>query len=219
MSLKPKPLPYSFDALEPYISKKTLELHYTKNYKVYNKKINELISGTSFEGMELEEIILKSASSEMDIFNNAAQSWNHDFYFRGLAPHVRQEISLTVLNRIHDSFGSVEELKKEFFKNSMNHFGSGWTWIVENIDGSLSVHTTSNAEHPLLHHEVPLLVCDLWEHAYYLDCYNERTNYLSNFWQIINWNFVEDNLLKTPLLRPSTGDKFMDGGASSDYLA
>jgi Fe-Mn family superoxide dismutase len=219
MSLKIKPLPYSFDALEPYISKKTLELHYAKFYKFYGNKLNDLIFGSSYEGMELEEIILKSVSIESDIFNNASQFWTHDFYFRGLTPHVKQEISLTVLNRIHDSFGSVDGLKAEFIKKSMNHFGSGWAWIVESIDGSLRIHTTSNADNPLVQHEVPLLACDLWEHSYYLDCYNERMNYLSNFWQIINWSFVEDNLLKTPLLKPRASDKFMDGGTSSDYLA
>jgi Fe-Mn family superoxide dismutase len=219
MSIKVNPLPYSYDALEPYISKKSLELHYSKYYKAYTKKINDLIKGTSFEGLELEEIILKSASIESDMFNNAAQSWNHDFYFRCLTPHVRQNIPLTVLNRINEGFGSVEELKKEFLQKSMNLFGSGWIWLVENMDGSLSIHATSFADNPLLHNEVPLLACDLWEHAYFLDFYNERMNYLSGFWQIINWNFVEDNLLKSPPFKPSAGDRFMDGGASSDYLA
>jgi len=201
MSIKVNPLPYSFDALEPYISKKSLELHCSKYYKAYTKKINDLIKGTSFEGLELEEIILKSTSIDSDMFNNAAQSWNHDFYFRGLTPYVRQDIPLTVLNRINEGFGS------------------GWIWLVEKMDGSLSIHATSSADNPLLHNEVPLLACDLWEHAYFLDYYNERMNYLSGFWQIINWNFVEDNLLKSPPFKPSAGDKFMDGGASSDYLA
>lgn len=160
-----------------------------------------LFKGTSFEGLELEEIILKSASIDSYMFNNAAQSWNHDFYFRGLTPYVRQDIPLTVLNRINEGFGS------------------GWIWLVEKMDGSLSIHATSSADNPLLHNEVPLLACDLWEHAYFLDYYNERMNYLSGFWQIINWNFVEDNLLKSPPFKPSAGDKFMDGGASSDYSA
>ncbi len=188
-------LPYDMTALEPHISKETLEYHYGKHHKTYVDNLNKIIPGTEFEGMELEEIIKKSHSKGGPIFNNAAQIWNHTFYWHCLSPNGGGVPSGDLLEKINTAFGSFENFKAKFTESSVKLFGAGWAWLVQNNDGSLEIVETSNAHTPLAHDKgTALMTCDVWEHAYYIDYRNARPKYLEAFWNLVNWNFVESNL-------------------------
>jgi superoxide dismutase, Fe-Mn family len=184
------PLPYALDALQPYISKETLEYHYGKHHKAYVDKLNELVPGTEFADKPLEDIIKKSSGA---IFNNAGQVWNHTFYWNSLSPKSSREPSGKLADAINKKFGSFDEFKKQFTQTSVGTFGSGWGWLVKNTDGSIELLSTSNAGTPMTQGKTALLTCDVWEHAYYIDYRNLRPKYLENFWEIVNWNFVEEN--------------------------
>ena len=185
-------LPYKRDALEPHISQRTIDFHYGQHHAGYVKNLNNLIDGSQFESMSLEEIIKNSQGS---IFNNAAQVWNHTFYWHCMSPDANRMPQARLLNAIERDFGSFENFKQLFIKQAATLFGSGWLWLVQDKEGKLSLMQTSNAETPLTHEDLkPLLTCDVWEHAYYLDQQNLRLAYLNEFWQVINWQFVEKNM-------------------------
>lgn len=186
-------LPYQNDALEPYITSKTIEFHHGKHHAAYVKNLNALIANTQFEKMSLEGIV---RSSDGAVFNNAAQVWNHTFYWNCLTPAEKAKKKPTgkLLKAIERDFGSFDDFKESFMKQSVSLFGSGWTWLVSDDNGKLSILRTENAKTPLtMEHTIPLLCCDVWEHAYYLDYQNLRAEYLKGFWQVINWIFVEKN--------------------------
>jgi len=187
-------LPYEMDALAPHISKETLEFHYGKHHNTYVVNLNNLIKDTAHENSSLEEIVRNSSGG---IFNNAAQVWNHTFYWNSLSPNGGGEPTGELLSQIESKFGSFAEFKEQFTKTAVTTFGSGWAWLVKNADGSLELVSTSNAETPLTQEGVtPLLTCDVWEHAYYIDYRNARPNYLEAFWNLVNWTFVTENLNK-----------------------
>ncbi|AWB67579.1 superoxide dismutase [Fe] [Saccharobesus litoralis] len=187
-------LPYELDALEPHFSKETLEFHYGKHHQTYVTKLNGLVEGTDNAEKSLEEII---KSSEGGLFNNAAQIWNHTFYWNCLSPNGGGEPTGAVADAINAAFGSFEEFQKQFDDKAVNNFGSSWTWLVKNADGSLALVNTSNAGTPITEEGVtPLLTVDLWEHAYYIDFRNARPAYLTAFWKLVNWEFVAANLAK-----------------------
>jgi len=185
------PLPYSKDALIPHISAETIEYHYGKHHKAYVENINKLITGTDFEMLPLEDIILKSSGG---IFNNAAQVWNHTFYWKCLSPDGGGEPSGELANVIVKQFGSFSEFKDKFTNIAITLFGSGWAWLVKNSDETLSIEAMSNAGTPLKDSKRVLLTCDVWEHAYYIDYRNARAKYLEAFWNLVNWDFVSTNL-------------------------
>lgn len=183
-------LPYALDALAPHISKETLEFHYGKHHQTYITNLNNLIKGTEFENASLEEIVQKSTGG---LFNNAAQVWNHTFYWFGLSPNGGGEPTGALADAINAKWGSFDEFKKAFNAVAAGTFGSGWAWLVKNTDGSLELVSTSNAASPLTTDKAPLLTCDVWEHAYYIDYRNSRPNYLEGFWKLVNWEFVAQN--------------------------
>jgi Fe-Mn family superoxide dismutase len=183
-------LPYAKDALEPHISQETIEYHYGKHHNTYVVNLNKLIAGTENEGKSLEAIIKSSSGG---VFNNAAQVWNHTFYWNCLAPNAGGEATGAIADAIAATFGSFEAFKEEFTKSATGNFGSGWTWLVKKADGSLAIQNTSNAGCPLTDGVTPLLTVDVWEHAYYIDYRNARPNYLSHYWELINWDFVNKN--------------------------
>ena len=184
-------LPYALDALQPLISKETLEFHYGKHHQAYVANLNNLIKGTEFENASLEDIVKKSSAG---IFNNAAQVWNHTFYWNCLKPNGGGDPTGTLLAGINAKWGSVDNFKAEFTKSCVGNFGSGWTWLVKKPDGSLDIVNTSNAATPLTGADKPLMTCDVWEHAYYIDYRNLRAKYVEIFWQLVNWDFVAKNL-------------------------
>ncbi|WP_119393247.1 superoxide dismutase [Fe] [Salinibius halmophilus] len=185
-------LPYAKDALEPHISAETLDFHHGKHHNTYVQKLNGLIPGTEFEGKELEEIIKTSSGG---VFNNAAQIWNHTFYWHCLSPNGGGAPTGAVADAINAKFGSFEKFQEEFNTAAVNNFGSSWTWLVKNAAGELEIVNTSNAGCPLTDAGVtPLLTVDLWEHAYYIDYRNARPTYLDAFWKLVNWEFVNQNL-------------------------
>lgn len=184
-------LPYELNALQPHISKETLEYHYGKHHQTYVDNLNKLIVNTEFAGKTLEEIIKHSSAG---VFNNAAQVWNHTFYWHCLTPNSQGEPTGKLLKAITDSFGSFAKFKEEFTKISITTFGSGWGWLVKNAAGKLELVSTSNAGCPLTTDKTPLLTCDVWEHAYYIDYRNARPKYLEAFFELINWDFVAKNL-------------------------
>ncbi len=187
-------LPYEKNALEPHISAETLEYHYGKHHQTYVTKLNGLVEGTDLESKSLEEIVKTSTGG---IFNNAAQIWNHTFYWHSLSPNGGGEPTGAVAEAINAAFGSFAEFKAQFNDKAVNNFGSSWTWLVKKADGSLDIVNTSNAATPLTDEGVtPLLTVDLWEHAYYIDYRNVRPNYLEAFWALVNWEFVAANLAK-----------------------
>jgi superoxide dismutase, Fe-Mn family len=183
------PLPYAKDALEPYMSRETLEYHYGKHHKGYVDKVNSLISGTEFGDASLEELVAESAG---EIFNNAAQVWNHTFFWNCLSS--RRQSPGTELSKALEALGGLESLQTQFDKAASGLFGSGWTWLVKDARGSLKIMTTSNANTPVREGHVALLTCDMWEHAYYIDHRNDRAGYLNSFWPLVNWEFVAANL-------------------------
>lgn len=184
-------LPFAKDALAPVISAETLEYHYGKHHKTYVDNLNKLIPGTEFENLPLEDIVRKASGG---IFNNAAQVWNHTFYWNCLSPKGGNPTG-GIANAITRTFGSFEDFKVKFTNTAVTLFGSGWAWLVKNPDGSLSIESTSNAGNPLRDGKKPLLTCDVWEHAYYIDYRNARAKYVEAFWKIVNWEFVARNLV------------------------
>ncbi|PSW03616.1 superoxide dismutase [Fe] [Photobacterium lipolyticum] len=185
-------LPYAINALEPHISQETLEYHHGKHHNTYVVKLNGLIEGTDLAAKSLEEIIKTSTGG---VFNNAAQIWNHTFYWHCLSPDAGGEPTGEVADAIVKAFGSFEEFKAKFTDSAINNFGSSWTWLVKKADGSLDIVNTSNAGTPLTEEGVtPLLTVDLWEHAYYIDYRNLRPSYMNAFWALVNWDFVAKNL-------------------------
>jgi Fe-Mn family superoxide dismutase len=181
------PLPYALDALQPVISKETLEYHYGKHHQAYVTNLNNLIKGTEFENKSLEETILKSSGG---VFNNAAQVWNHTFYWNCLTPTGHGEPSGQLADAIKKTFGSFDEFKKLFSQTAITTFGSGWGWLAKNAKGELELVSTSNAQLPMTQGKKALLTCDVWEHAYYIDYRNARPSYVENFWKLVNWDFV-----------------------------
>jgi Fe-Mn family superoxide dismutase len=184
-------LPYELDALVPYISRETLEYHYGKHHQTYVDNLNKLIVWTEFESLSLEEIIKKAPKG--GIFNNSAQIWNHTFYFDSLAPSSIPTLSEAFLSQMVEKWGNIESFQGAFNDVALKTFGSGWAWLVKKSDGSLDIISTSNAETPLTDSSItPLLTCDVWEHAYYIDYRNARAKYLENFWHVVNWTKVEE---------------------------
>lgn len=191
MAFELPPLPYAKNALQPHISEETLEFHYGKHHNTYVTKLNGLIAGTDLENKSLEEIV---KSSEGGVFNNAAQIWNHTFYWHSLSPNGGGEPEGALADAINASFGSFAEFVAKFNDMAVNNFGSSWTWLVKKADGSLAIVNTSNAATPLTDESLtPLMTVDLWEHAYYIDYRNLRPDYLKAFWALVNWEFAAAN--------------------------
>ncbi len=184
-------LPYAKDALAPHISKETLEFHYGKHHQAYVNNLNKLIAGTEFENASLEEIIKKATGG---IFNNSAQVYNHTFYWNCLSPKGGGQPGGELDKAIDSAFGSFDAFKEKFTQAAVTLFGSGWAWLVKNADGSLALEQRSNADNPIRDGKTPLLTCDVWEHAYYIDYRNARPKYVEVFWNLINWEFVSKNL-------------------------
>lgn len=180
-------LPWPKDALAPLISPETVDYHYGKHHATYVTNLNAMIKGTEYENMKLEEIIKKSSGG---IFNNAAQIWNHTFYWNCLRPQGGGEPTGALADAIKTSFGDFSKFKEQFTEAAKTQFGSGWAWLVQTGDGKLAIEKTSNAETPLTGKNTPLLTCDVWEHAYYIDYRNSRPNYIEAFWKLVNWDFV-----------------------------
>lgn len=191
MEHKLPPLPYGMDALAPSISKETLEFHYGKHHQTYVTTLNTLIKGTEFEEASLEDIIRKAPAGPL--FNNAAQVWNHTFYWNSLKPGGGGEPTGAVAEAINKKWGGFAQFKEAFTKSATSNFGSGWTWLVRKGDG-VDIVNTSNAATPLTTGDKPLLTCDVWEHAYYIDYRNKRPDYLAAFWNLVNWDFANKNL-------------------------
>lgn len=185
------PLPYAMDALQPHISKETLEYHYGKHHQAYVTNLNNLIKGTEYENASLEEIIKKSSGG---VFNNSAQVWNHTFFWNCMAPNAGGAPTGALADAINAKYGSYDKFKEEFTKSCVTNFGSGWTWLVKKGDGSVDIVNTSNAGTPLTSADKPLLTCDVWEHAYYIDYRNARPKFVEAFWNVVNWDFVMSNL-------------------------
>ncbi|MBU9888292.1 MAG: superoxide dismutase [Candidatus Omnitrophica bacterium] len=184
-------LPYAMDALAPHLSQETLEYHYGKHHQTYVNNLNKLVDGKPEAMKTLEEIIKTSKGA---IFNNAAQTWNHTFYWNGLKPAGGGTPTGALLEAINPSFGSFEEFKTLFTNMALGLFGSGWVWLVKDSDGTLGVEALSNAGNPLTNGQTPLLTCDVWEHAYYVDYRNARAKYMEAFWNLVNWEFVGQQL-------------------------
>jgi len=184
------PLPYEKNALEPVISAETIDFHYGKHHQAYVTNLNNLIPGTEFENMSLEDIIMKSSGG---VFNNAAQVWNHTFYWSCLSPNGGGAPTGALADAINAQFGSFDAFKAAFNKSAVTNFGSGWTWLVKNADGSLEIFNTSNAGTPMTSGKQALLTVDVWEHAYYIDYRNARPKYLETIWDKVNWEFVAAN--------------------------
>jgi Fe-Mn family superoxide dismutase len=184
-------LPFAKDALAPTISEETLEYHYGKHHQAYVNKLNKLIEGTEFEDAELEDIIRKATGA---LFNNAAQVWNHTFYWNCLSPNGGGRPQGELAKALDQAFGSFDAFKEKFTASATGQFGSGWAWLIKKTDGSLDVKSTGNAVNPLQEGDMPMLTCDVWEHAYYIDYRNARPKYIESIWDIINWDFVARNL-------------------------
>lgn len=188
-------LPYKHDALEPHISRETLEYHYGKHHQTYVTKLNDLLKDHSLEFLTLDEIIAKTAADGGPVFNNAAQIWNHTFYWHSLVPGGSTP-DKDVMQLLVENFGSLEQFQEEFTNKAISLFGSGWTWLVKTAENKLEIINTTNAETPAAMPGVtPLMTCDVWEHAYYIDYRNARPKYLTAFWELVNWDFVKENLL------------------------
>jgi Fe-Mn family superoxide dismutase len=184
-------LPYALDALEPYISQRTLEFHYGKHHQAYVTNLNKLIAGTEFENLSLEDIIRKASGG---IFNNGAQVWNHTFYWNCMKPKAHPEPTGKLADLLVKNFGSLAEFKEKFSTAAATLFGSGWAWLVKKADGTLVITQESNAGNPLKTGDQPILTCDVWEHAYYLDKQNLRPGYIADFWNLIDWDAVAGRL-------------------------
>jgi superoxide dismutase, Fe-Mn family len=184
-------LPYARDALAPHISAETIEFHYGKHHATYVDKLNAALPGTAFENSTLEEIIQKASGP---IFNNGAQVWNHTFYWHCLSPNGGGEPTGKLAEAINASFGDFATFKQKFSDSALNNFGSGWTWLVKTASGGLEIVNTSNAANPLTGGQTPVMTCDVWEHAYYVDYRNARPKYLEAFWHLVNWEFISAQL-------------------------
>jgi len=184
-------LPYAADGLEPHISAETLEFHHGKHHQTYVTKLNELIPGTEHEDLPLEEIVKRASGG---IFNNAAQIWNHSFYWNCLSPSGGGAPKGGIAEAITASWGSFDSFKEEFTQSAATNFGSGWTWLVKNAQGELEILNTSNAGNPLTEGKMPIFTIDVWEHAYYIDYRNARPKYIEAYWQLVNWEFANQNL-------------------------
>lgn len=192
MKLKLRPLPYEYNALAPHISAATVETHYDKHHRGYLEKMNKAVAGGPLEGKPLLDVVLASSG---DLFNNAAQVWNHDFYWRSLSPEGGGAPSAALVQVLGARFGSVDGFKQELASAAANEFGSGWAWLVKRQDGGLQVVATTDAENPLKAGYTPLVTVDVWEHAYYLDYRNERAKYIAAYLDhLINWEFIGENL-------------------------
>jgi len=183
-------LPYALDALAPHISKETLEYHYGKHHLTYVTNLNNLVKDTEFADKSLEDIIM---TAKGPIFNNAAQIWNHTFYWHSMKPNGGGKPTGKLLEAIERDFGSFDKFKEDFSKITIGTFGSGWGWLVKDVHGKLSVVSTSNAGTPLTEGKTPLITCDVWEHAYYIDFRNLRAKYVEAFWSLVNWDFAAKN--------------------------
>jgi Fe-Mn family superoxide dismutase len=186
-------LPFAMDALAPHISKETIEYHYGKHHKAYVDKLNVAVEGTMFASTSLEEVIRKG-KADPGIFRNGAQAWNHTFYWNCLSPQGGGEPKGAIAEAIRKSFGGFADFRSTFSDMAATLFGSGWTWLVQEASGELTVVPTSNADTPLAQGQTALLTCDVWEHAYYIDYRNARPKYIEAFWNIVNWEFVESCL-------------------------
>jgi Fe-Mn family superoxide dismutase len=191
MAIELPPLPYARDALAPHLSAETLDYHYGKHHQTYVTNLNNLIKGTEFENLDLVAIIKKSQGG---MFNNAAQIWNHTFYWNSLSPKGGGEPSGKLADAIKKSFGGFAQFKDDFSKTAVGTFGSGWAWLVQRADGSLGLASTSNAATPITGADRPLLTCDVWEHAYYIDYRNARPKYVEAFWNLANWEFAASQM-------------------------
>lgn len=191
MSFTIEALPFEKNALEPHISSETLDYHYDKHHQTYLTKLNAAVKGTDLENKSLEELITSQTGG---IFNNAAQVWNHSFYWNCLSPQGGGGASGKIKELINKKWTSFDNFKEAFSTACATNFGSGWTWLVQNSDGSIDIVSTSNAISPLTSKQTPLLTCDVWEHAYYVDYRNARPKYIEAFWNLVNWNFVNSNL-------------------------
>lgn len=183
-------LPYALNGLAPYISEETLQYHYGKHHQAYVNKLNSLVPSTPFENMTLEQVITKSSGA---IFNNAAQIWNHTFYWHCMKPQGGGLPTGDLADAINDAFGSFDAFKEKFSQTALNQFGSGWGWLAKKKDGSIEIYSTSNAGTPMIDDKTALLTCDVWEHAYYIDTRNDRAKYIDQFWHVVNWDFVAKN--------------------------
>jgi len=191
MSFELPSLPFSMDALEPHISSETLGFHYGKHHQTYVNNLNNLTADTPYADLSLEEVICQT---EGGIFNNAAQVWNHSFYWNCLSPNGGGTPTGALAAAISKEFSSFDEFKVKFSQTAITTFGSGWAWLVQNDDGTLEIVSTGNAGNPMTTGKKPLLTCDVWEHAYYVDYRNARPKYVEAFWNLANWDFVSDNL-------------------------
>ena len=191
MAIELPALPFDRTALEPNISGETIDYHYGKHHKAYVDNLNKMIDGTEFADMPLEEIIKKSQGG---MFNNAAQVWNHTFYWNCLSPNGGGEPTGKLAEAINAAFGSFAAFKEQFTNTALTTFGSGWAWLVQRPDGSVALVSTSNAGTPLTGEDTALMTCDVWEHAYYLDYQNLRPKYLENFWSLVHWDFIAKNM-------------------------
>jgi len=192
MSFELPALPYAKNALEPHISAETLDFHHGKHHNTYVVKLNGLLPGSEFESKTLEEIIMSAPAG--GVFNNAAQIWNHTFYWHSLSPNGGGEPTGAIADAINAKWGSFDAFKEAFNDKAVNNFGSSWTWLVKNADGSLDIVNTSNAGCPMTDGQTAILTVDLWEHAYYIDYRNVRPDYLNGFWSLVNWEFANANL-------------------------
>ncbi len=191
MSHELPPLPYAENALEPHISRETLQFHHGKHHRAYVDNLNKLTAGTEFDNQPLEKIIQKAQGP---VFNNAAQIWNHTFYFAGLGPEKHFEPQGELARALKSTFGSIDDFRKSFTEKAAGLFGSGWAWLVVQKDGKLAIVQTGNADTPIREGvDRPILTCDVWEHAYYIDYRNARPKYLESFWHLVNWDVVSRN--------------------------
>jgi superoxide dismutase, Fe-Mn family len=183
-------LPYALAALEPHMSRQTLEFHYGKHHKKYVDTANSLIEGTELEGLTLEDMVQRATGK---VFNNVAQAWNHAFFWKCLTPHMQRPDG-ELARALERSFGDFDSFREDFTKVAADIFGSGWAWLVMNDDGTLEIAATKNGDTPITDGRLALLACDVWEHAYYIDYRNDRAKYLQHFWPLVNWEFVAENL-------------------------
>ncbi len=191
MAIELPDLPYPDEALEPHISRETLAYHHGKHHRAYVDNLDKLTAGTEWADRPLDDLV---GEAEGGIFNNAAQVWNHTFYWSCLSPDGGGDPTPPLSTRINYAFGDFATFREKFTSAAVSHFGSGWAWLVAEPSGRLLIRTTSNADNPLRHHEKAVLTCDVWEHAYYIDYRNSRPKYLEHFWELVNWDFVAANL-------------------------
>lgn len=204
MAIELPPLPYGFDALEPHISAQTMEIHYGKHHQGYADKVNDAIKGTEHENATLVSVVTAAAGSgDQDLFNSAAQMWNHDFFWKSMGPE-RTEPSDVLKTEINKVFGGMDGFKEKFVAAGGSEFGSGWAWLILNSVGALEIISTTDADTPLVHDQTPLLTCDVWEHAYYLDYQNRRGEFLETFVDhLVNWDFASENFAAASGSKPS----------------